>query len=118
MEEKEVVKTRVIGDREKELGSHITKVRFLGNQVVQGTFNKYYNVFLMQLTPYRDSHNSGFSMLEHKVSKDLIPDVFIPFGDEVDAVYLNVPEGQKPILLGFENLDKYRKDSETPAIDA
>ncbi len=108
MEEK-VVKTREISEREKELGSHITKVRFLGSQVVTGTFGNSYNVFLMQLTPYRESHNSGFSMLEHRLSKDLIPDVFIPFGAEVDAVYLNVPEGQKPILLGFENLEQFRK---------
>ena len=52
-------------------------------------------------------------MLEHKVQKELIPDVFIPFGAEVDAVYLNVPEGQKPVLLGFENLDKYRVTEDT-----
>ncbi len=110
-ENKEAVvkKEIVISEREKELGSHITKVRFLGAQVVPNTFNRYYRVFVIQLTQYRDTHNSGFSMLEHQIPKDAVPDVFIPFGSEVDAVYLNVPEGQKPVFLRFEGLEKFRK---------
>ena len=102
MENKEIV----ISEREKELGSHVSKVIFIGCKKSEKSDN-YYELDLVQSTPYRKKYNNGYSMLHLYPKKDSMPKVLIPLGAEVDAVFLNVPEGQKPVLLRFEGLERF-----------
>lgn len=107
MENNQVEKTVYTHPREDELGTLTYKVRFLGCQVKPDTNNRIFKVHMVQLTKYRESHNSGYSLLEAEVYASNRPDVFIPFGTEVDAVFLNVPLGQKPVFIRFDGLEKF-----------
>ena len=104
----------VISEREKELGSHIVKVTFIGCKNVQKS-DVYGEMDLVQKTPYRDKYNNGYTTLKLYPKKDKMPKVFIPFGSEVDAVFLNVPEGEKPVFLRLQGLERFvPKDDAVP----
>ena len=114
MTQNQIEKTVFVHPREEELGTLTYKVKFIGCQVKPETNNRIFKVHMVQLTKYRESHNSGYSLLEAEVYASNRPDVYIPFGAEVDAVYLNVPLGQKPVFIRFDGLDKFV----TPSLSA
>lgn len=113
MNNNQVEKTVYTHPREEELGTLTVPVKFIGCQVKPDTNNRVFKVHMVQLTKYRENHNSGYSLLEAEVYASARPDVFIPFGAEVNAVYLNVPMGQKPVFIRFENLDKFLPKEES-----
>ena len=110
MTNNQVEKVKYTHPREDELGTVTHKLKFIGCQVKPDTNNRIFKVHMVQTTPYRETHNSGYSLIEAEVYASNRPDVCIPFGAEVDAVFLNVPLGQKPVFVRFEGLEKF----ETP----
>lgn len=112
MENNQTEKKVYVHPREEELGTLIVPVKFIGCQVKTGTNNKIFKVHMVQTTKHRENHNSGYSFLEAEVFASARPDVFIPFGAEIDAVFLNVPMGQKPVFIRFDNLEKFAPKEE------
>ena len=80
MNNNQVEKTVYTHPREEELGTLTVPVKFIGCQVKPDTNNRVFKVHMVQLTKYRENHNSGYSLLEAEVYASARPDVFIPFG--------------------------------------
>lgn len=102
--ENQIVKS----EKEKSIGTRIRECYFVGCKKSQKS-DKYFELDLVFTTESRKNYNNGYSVLKTWPKIEAMPNVVIPFMAKVQAEFLDVPEGEKPVFLRIANLSEFEK---------